>query len=53
MKTKEMVAITQEVHAILNGIKALVAVDHNMDAAAVSMDRLADMGIEKLEALWE
>lgn len=49
---KNILETTREVHAILNGIKALVAADSGMDAAAVSANCLADMGLEKLEGLW-
>ena len=45
----DTIQITHELHAILTGIRALIAADNRLDAAAVSIDRLAGMGVVMLE----
>lgn len=50
--SQDTINLTHELHAILNGIRALISADNRLDAAATSIDRLAGLGIDKLEESW-
>lgn len=49
---KSMIETSHDLHAMFAAIKALIAQDGHIDEAATSIDRLASMGMEKIEKTW-